>query len=71
MCLRVIRVTGMPFNTQIWVTDEPDCFTIYVDKALITEPGATALQSILRTTVKGWRRIDEDTVLRTLRAVTG
>ncbi|WP_143659032.1 hypothetical protein [Streptomyces sp. SA15] len=61
----------MPFNTQVWVVDEPDCFTIYIDKKLITKPGAVALQQILRTTATGWRRIDNDTVYRTLRAVTG
>lgn len=71
MCLRVQRVSGMPCNVDIWVDDGLDCFTVYIDKELITERGAAALQRILRTTVTGWSRLDEDTVLRTLRAVTG
>lgn len=71
MCLRVQRVSGMPCNVEIWIDDGLDCFTIYIDKKLITKQGATALQQILRTTVSGWRRVNEDMVLRTLRAVTG
>lgn len=71
MCLRVLRVTGMPFNVDIWVDDGIDCFTVYVDKKLITERGATALQRMLRSTVTGWQRVDEAMVMRTLRAVTG
>ena len=71
MCLRVLRVSGMPCNVEIWIDDGVDCFTIYIDKKLITKQGATALQRILRTTVVGWQRVDNDTVLRTLRAVTG
>jgi hypothetical protein len=71
MCLRVQRVTGMPCNVDIWVDDGVDCFTIYIDKRLITERGASALQRILRTTASGWRRVDEALVMRTLRAVTG
>lgn len=71
MCLRVQRVTGMPCNVDIWVDDGLDCFTIYIDKTLITERGASALQQMLRTTVTGWQRVDEDIVRRTLRAVIG
>lgn len=71
MCLRVQRVTGMPCNVDIWVDDGVDCFTIYIDKKLITERGASALQRILRTTAAGWQRVDEGVVLRTLKAVTG
>lgn len=71
MCLRVQRVTGMPCNVDIWVDDGVGCFTIYIDKQLITERGASALQRILRTTAVGWQRVDEGVVLRTLKAVTG
>lgn len=71
MCLRVLRVSGMPFNTEIWVDDSVGCFTVYIDESLITERGATALQKILRDNVAGWRRLDGSSVLRTLRAVTG
>lgn len=71
MCLRVLRVSGMPCNVEVWIDDGVDCYTIYIDRELITERGATALQRILRTTVSGWQRIDNATVLRTLRAVTG
>ncbi|MDH6448271.1 hypothetical protein M2155_000679 [Streptomyces sp. SAI-119] len=71
MCLRVQRVSGMPYNVEVWIDDGVDCFTIYIDRKLVSERGATALQQILRTTVVGWQRVDNDTVLRTLRAVTG
>lgn len=71
MSLRVLRVSGMPYNVEVWVDDSPDCFTVYIDRKLITQRGADALQRILRTTVHGWRRLDEETVFRTLRAVTG
>jgi len=71
MPVRVLRVSGMPCNVEIWIDDGLDCFTIYIDKKLITERGASALERILRTTAAGWRRVDEDIVLRTLRAVTG
>lgn len=71
MCLRVLRVSGMPCNVDVWVDDGLDCFTVYVDTELITDRGARALQQILRTTARGWQRIDNDTVLRTLKAVTG
>lgn len=71
MCLRVQRVSGMPYNVEVWIDDGVDCFTIYIDRKLVSKRGATALQQILRTTVVGWQRVDNDTVLRTLRAVTG
>lgn len=71
MCLRVLRVSGMPYNVDVWVDDGTDCFTIYIDKELITERGAAALQAMFRTTIKGWRRVDSDSVIRALKAVTG
>ena len=71
MCLRVLRVSGMPYNVEVWVDDGIDCCTIYIDKKLITERGARALQATFRATISGWQRIDHDTVMRTLRAVTG
>lgn len=71
MCLQVLRVSGMPFNVEVWVDDSPDCFTVYIDRQLITERGAAALERVLRANVTGWRRLDEETVFRTLRAVTG
>ena len=71
MCLRVLRVSGMPCNVDVWVDDGIDCFTIYIDKKLVTERGALALQAMFRTTITSWRRLDKDTVLSTLRAVTG
>lgn len=71
MCLRVQRVSGMPFNVEVWVVDGLDCFTVYIDKRLITSRGATALQDMLSSTVTRWRRLDEDSVVRALKAVTG
>ena len=71
MCVRVQRVSSMPFNVQVWVDDSLGCFKLYIDEDLITEAGAVALEQILRTTVTGWQRLDESVVSRALRAVTG
>lgn len=72
MSVRVLAVTGMPFNVKVWVEDcESGLFNVYVDDELISVPGAEALQKILNTTIAGWRRLDEATVYATLRAVTG
>jgi hypothetical protein len=71
MRVRVLRVSSMPFNTEIWVDDDLDRFAVYIDSGLITERGAELLQAILCSTVKRWQRLDESTVYRTLRAVTG
>jgi hypothetical protein len=71
MSVRVLRVSGMPCNVTVWVDDGPDCFTVYIDKKLITRQGATFLQAVLRRHVTGWQRLDESFVYRTLRAITG
>lgn len=71
MCVRVLRVSGMPHNVQVWVDDGIDCFTVYIDKSLITERGASTLELAFSTTVAGWRRIDESSVIRALQAITG
>ncbi|MEV6737948.1 hypothetical protein AB0N14_13835 [Streptomyces sp. NPDC051104] len=61
----------MPHNVKVWVDDDPDCFRVYIDKELITDQGARALEAVLQRHVKGWRRLDESFVHRTLRAITG
>lgn len=41
MCVRVVRVSGMPFEGQILIEDHgDDGFVIPVDRKLITECGA-------------------------------
>ncbi|MEU1497367.1 hypothetical protein [Streptomyces sp. NPDC005732] len=70
--MRVLAVSAMPFNVKIWVEDCDDgSFNAYIDKELITEAGASSLQKILNATMLGQRRLDESTVQRVLRAVTG
>ncbi|GHJ04715.1 hypothetical protein TPA0906_65800 [Streptomyces olivaceus] len=72
MNVRVLRVSEMPFNVDVWVDDRDDgTFVIYIDRDLITERGAGALQQLLGTTIAGWRRLDDSHVYATLRAVTG
>lgn len=71
MCVRVLRVESMPFNVEVWADDGADCFTLYIDRELINERGALALQEILRSTINGWQRLDESFVFRALKAVTG
>jgi hypothetical protein len=57
---------------MIWVEDCDDgSFNAYIDKELITEAGAKSLQMILNATPVGQLRLDETTVRRALRAVTG
>lgn len=72
MAVRVLAVSAMPFNVKIWVEDCDDgSFNTYIDDELITEAGAQSLQEILNATIPGRRRLDEATVRRALRAVTG
>jgi hypothetical protein len=72
MCVRVVRVTGMPFNVDVWVEDRDDGrFTVYIDRKLITKRGAQGIQLMLNQTATGWKRLDDAVVRRALRAVTG
>ncbi|WP_432053652.1 hypothetical protein [Streptomyces sp. bgisy022] len=62
----------MPHNVRIWVEDCADSrFNVYIDSRLVTPEGAQALEKILTATVRGWRRLDDITVYRALRTVTG
>jgi hypothetical protein len=61
----------MPFDVDVWVVDREDGrFTVYVWNGLVTEVGAEALQSVLNRTVAGWRRLDNATVLKSLRSIS-
>lgn len=71
MCVRVLCVSSMPFNVKVWVDDGEDCFTLYIDEELLSEPGAEALQAVLCSTVRDWQRRNESFVYRALKAVTG
>lgn len=72
MSVRVLSVSKMPFNVQVWVEDRDDGrFNVYIDEKLITPEGAEALQRIFNTTVAGWQRLDESFVRAALAAVTG
>jgi hypothetical protein len=62
----------MPFNVDVWVDDRDDGnFIIYINRELITERGAEALQSTLNAVIPGWKRLDDHLVQTVLRAVTG
>lgn len=56
MQVQVLRVSGMPFNTQVWVDDQPQRCTVYVDSALITESGVRFLEVILDYNSRYWQR---------------
>lgn len=71
MSVRVLPVSGMPFNVDIWLDDSEDDFTIYIDRSLITDRGAMHLERVLRRHAGGWQRLDRSFVHRTLRAITG
>jgi hypothetical protein len=72
MPVRVMSVSGMPCNVKVWVEDCDDGrFNVYVDKSLIQDEGAFALQDIFNHTVTGWKRLDCPTTRTALRAVTG
>ncbi|MFI6491283.1 hypothetical protein [Streptomyces sp. NPDC050564] len=61
----------MPYGVEIWLDDSEGEFTIYVDRALITDRGAKHLQAVLRRHAVGWQRLDHSFVHRALRAITG
>jgi hypothetical protein len=62
----------MPHNVKVWVEDCDDGqFNVYVDKELVSEEGAQALEQVFNSTIAGWQRLDETMVRRALRAVTG
>jgi hypothetical protein len=72
MPVRVMSVSGMPHNVKIWVEDcDSGSFNVYVDKSLISDEAASALECILNSTITGWRRLDGPMVRTALRAVTG
>lgn len=71
MTVQVLRVSGMPYNVELWVDDAPGQFTVYIDEGLVTERGASHLEATLRRHVVGWQRLDESFVHRALRAITG
>jgi hypothetical protein len=62
----------MPHKVKIWVEDCDDgSFNVYIDKSLISDEGALALQQAFNCTVTGWQRIDGPMVRTALHAVTG
>lgn len=70
MQVQVLRVSGMPFNTQVWVDDRPHRCTVYVDSALVTESGVRFLEAILDYNARYWqRRVGKPT--RSLHPVAG
>jgi len=71
MFVRVLCVSGMPCNVEVWVDDSPGRFTVYIDESLITERGAARLEAVLQRHAVGWQRLEESFVYRTLRAITG
>ena len=72
MPVRVLSVSSMPHNVQIWVEDCDDGrFNVYIDDGLIKDDGARALQKVLNSTITGWARLDDSRVRAALHAVTG
>jgi len=71
MSVRVLAVSGMPCNVEIWLDDSQEDFMIYIDRALITDRGAKHLERVLRRHAAGWKRLDYSFVRRNLRAITG
>lgn len=45
MRVLVLRVSGMPHSVQVLAFERPDCVTLYVNKALVTEEDAKILES--------------------------
>ena len=71
MSVRVLAVSGMPYNVEIWLDDSQEDFMVYIDRALITDRGAKHLERVLRRHAAGWQRLDRSSVQRALRAITG
>lgn len=73
MCVRVLRVSGMPFDGQILKEDHGDGrYIICVDRKLITECGVQRMQELLDSHIaEGQQELDDATVLSALRTVRG
>jgi len=46
----------MPYDTQVWVDDQPRRFTVYIDESLISELGARFLENVLDSNIRHWQR---------------
>lgn len=44
MRVKVLRVSGMPHNVDVWVDEAPGRVTYYIDESLITPLGAKVLE---------------------------
>jgi len=53
MSLRVLRVSGMPHNTQAWLTDQGGQQVLCVDESLTASEVAQLLQ-VAAKTASGW-----------------
>lgn len=70
MPVRVLSVLPMPCNVQIWTEDRDDGhFIVYVSNRILGDDGARSLEGILNATISD--RLDNATLRRALRAVTG
>ncbi|WP_018384626.1 hypothetical protein [Wenjunlia vitaminophila] len=59
--VQVMRVAGMPHNTELLVLDDLDCYEIYVDAALPAERVSALVEQALNTSVarRYWERVDD------------
>lgn len=48
MRVKVLRVSGMPHRTQLWVDSTPDKITFYFDTAAISAGSAHALEAAVQ-----------------------
>ncbi|MFP8944768.1 hypothetical protein ACLIYM_25500 [Streptomyces fenghuangensis] len=56
MRVQVLRVTGMPYDTGLWIRDRPNKFIVYIDAELITELGARLIEAALNNNIANWTR---------------
>lgn len=54
MRVRVLRVTGMPHNVQVWPVVQQGELFLHVDEKLVTDEGAQFLEAALSLTSRHW-----------------
>jgi len=64
MQVRVLRVSGMPHNVQVWPVSRNGKLVLQIDENLITEDGARFLEAAFSLTSCHWAPEAEQKKLR-------
>lgn len=64
MRVRVLRVSGMPHNVQVWPVSRNGKLVLHVDEELITDEGARFIEAAFSLTSCHWTSEAEQKKLR-------